>query len=420
MPCLHAGANRALRVGVSSAFVNAFNFVLFDIALATLVYLVTADIAGLSNSSAARARIRNRLNAYNPLFVGTGLTCTRRNISLMLALVRFITMTLILCTNFLIEGARCQVVTTQLQKVVVHGHLSIEYGQTAIRQFTLRRRGCQGRKGDLTYYGELRVDNNSKYHCELREDMMTTVPVYFGINHEKKRIDYSSPCTQYTNDKEHQHVHRFSCPGRGTIVCTIHQGTNKTRTQTESCNGLVLLPNKNERGKRMAYMCQGDALFPGNEDGQKPTKNRMATCQLAKNLDVYEKSWAPIIFRDTRTIRDTIDALYGVGVKDMMVNVTSTNVSHEVADVHLAWFWLLGVLIVLLVVLGSIASGLRRNGLRPSANSERLLGSLLAQSAAPAAFARLEFEDGDIENGMEGNEGRVVLLRRIPCSKSLL
>lgn len=61
-------------------------------------------------------------------------------------------------------------------------------------------------------------------------------------------------------------------------------------------------------------------------------------------------------------------------------------------------------------ILGSVASILWRDGLRPSANNERLLGSLHAQSAALAASQLVpldyQFEYSDAENEAGENERR--------------
>lgn len=370
-------ANDVVIVELNSNYFNVINFILFDIVLASIVFYLTGDLAGLSNSTSALRQIRNRISAYNPPLVGVGLTCTRRNVYRLLAAVRAAVMVIVLATNFLIEGSSCAVVQQGRKNVLLPGPINASMDAGDLYRMGLRRRGCMGRNGSLTYYGELREDEG----CELREELLTVPPVYFGLTHTNNSVTFREPCTLFT-PPEMIYVDGWKCPGLGTVACRQYINLSTVISQ---CYGVVNVPD--ESGTVHAHYCQGEALFPGKiregQEGQvvqKVSTNRIARCRLAMNMNVTDISWVPLFFNKFTSMRDCVEVVYGAGFKEMQVNFTSPDIQKSVSEVKFAWFALLGVTLFILAVLLFIDLFLRWKGHVPVANSEFGLGSLIANA----------------------------------------
>lgn len=363
-----------LEVYVTSTIFNVSNFILFDIILASLVFYLTADIAGLVNSASALQQLGNRLHAYNPPIVGVGLTCTRRNVFRVLAGVRGLAMLAVLATNFLIEGRSIELERIEQHDVVVPGVIDPDTKQIDVRRLTLRRRGCQGRKNDEIYYGELRADIQE---CELRQRLFSFPAVHFGTRFVNRTIDFPADKCVFSSEGSYSHVHRFVCKGFGVIGCFISRETNRTKLDT--CEGVVRARESDDaNSRRVAHICSGEAMFPGL--GNETRGTNMARCRLARNLDVDITTWVPLLSGQIRTLRDGIDAVYGAGKRSMKVKVSSPDKTKEIAEVDLFWFYILGAKLFAILALIVIDLILRSRGLIRAANDELGLGSLLAQS----------------------------------------
>lgn len=179
-------------IPVASDVLNLVNFLIFDVALASSVFALTGDIAGLVNSASALSGSGNRLRPFNPPFVGVGLTCTRKNTYRLLALTRAVVMAAVLATTFLIEGRSCEIETRRKLPVVapVPGKVLPTWKQVEIRRLTLQRRSCMGRAGDETYYGELRLNRS----CELRPKLMVLPTIYFGLKYKSVAVNPPTNC----------------------------------------------------------------------------------------------------------------------------------------------------------------------------------------------------------------------------------
>ena len=394
MRCFVQQSDKYVTVEMSSAYFNVFNFILFDIVLASLLFYLTAEIAGLVNAASALQESGNRLHAYNPPLVGVGLCTTRRNVFRVLAGTRALAMLGVLATNFLIEGISCERVRNVVQDVVMPGKIDMNTPQVDIRRLALRRRGCQGRFQDLVYYGELRLGQR----CELRRPLITTPIVYFGLKFVNRTIVLpKNGCRFYTDRRAYKHIHQYSCDGLGTIACLINSSTNASFPLT--CEGVVLADDVRTPGKgKVAYLCSGDALFP-NYFGLKRSTN-IARCRMAENVNTTATSWVPLLHNKARTIRDSIDAYYGATQRKITVKVTDVNDRIQVSQVEKSWFYILGIKLFIISLLIAVDLWMRcRGGISPAANNELGLGSLLAQSAACSswhgAHGMLDEEDED-------------------------
>lgn len=392
--------DKFLTVQLSSAVFNVLNFLLFDIILASIVFWLTADIAGLVNSASALQQLDNQLHAYNPPLVGVGLTCTRRRVFRVLALIRAIAMLGVLATNFLIEGASCGRLTNVERNVLVRADINPFENLGKVRDFALRRRSCMGRTDTEVYYGELHVGER----CELDRALITTPIVYFGLDFVNRTIELpKNPCEFYTDDNATQHMHRYTCEGLGVIGCEVDTNYNSI---PETCVGVVLADDhrSNKTGK-IEYMCEGEGLlpFPNRTTDQ-------VRCRMARNALTNDTSWVPLVNNKAKTLRDTIDAVYGAGVQKTSVRVVGTKPSEtiEVAQLDSLYFWVLGAKLLLIVLLIVIDVSMRARGLVPAANNEFGLGSLLTQAArAP----RVGEDDLPIEVNPDADERTHLLVQ---------
>ncbi len=97
-------------IGVSSLILNAANFVLFDLVLAAAVYVLTADLAGLVNSTSALKAKDEPIAFHSPAFVGVGvgITCTKKIVFYVLAFLRIISVLFIfISSTSFIGGTQC-------------------------------------------------------------------------------------------------------------------------------------------------------------------------------------------------------------------------------------------------------------------------------------------------------------------------
>lgn len=397
-------------VNMDSSWFNVLNFVAFDIVLASLVFYLTGDVAGLSNSTSAVRQLSNQLYPYNPPFVGVGLTCTRKNVYRILAFVRGLTMVLVLATNFLIEGSSCANVEKARANVLVPKYVNASSVILIdVWKLMLRRRGCQGRKGDLVYYGESREGQG----CELREDLFSFPTVYYGLRFTNATVIFKEPCEFYTNNSTAVHIHQFTCPDLGTIACRNRDFISSLES---SCVGIVNVRGSSDQVE--THMCQGEALFPGR-NAQNRTRNRVARCRLARNLNARETNWVPLLYSRVNTLRDLMDAIYGSGYQEMEVKVTPKGKIRRQSGVHISWFIILGLTLLILTGLISIDLFLRYKGHVPVANSEYGLASLIttydeaneimAEEELMPRMSRVEPQDNNIDDEVENEENRRML-----------
>lgn len=352
----------ALLVPLPSDVFNVFNFLLFDIVLASLVFYLTADIAGLLNSASALQRIDNRLRAYNPPLVGVGLSSTRRSAFRVLACVRAVTMLLVLATNFLIEGESVDRVTETAADVVVAGRIPPSVNYTEVMGRTLMRRGCQGRTRDSFYYGELRAGGG----CELRMKYMRAPTVHFGLKYTRRVV----PLRRCRRSLANRAVFQFVCEN-GVVACRRTKKIDNVVPESDTCRGTVLL--RTASGALETHLCSGAGMDPS-------TRGIKSSCLLARGGIHNATTWVPFTGMRARTLRDSYDAMYGAGRRRINVLDVKEKGQH-VSQVSIAWFYILGVTGLGIVVLTIADVVLRSRGFQRVANDEFGITSLLAQSA---------------------------------------
>ncbi len=360
---------------------STFNFVIFDILLLSILFWLTSDITGLINSACALQQQNNRMRILNVPLVGLGLTSSRRDVFWVMTFVRGIALACVCATNFTIQGVSCERVQHVTHDVVVQAdrylkNVSIEFAKAAI----LRRRSCTGHKDDYHYYGEIRLDG----YCETRKELFSTSTVNFYTQFFNRTIDFpKGGCEFYTDNNYHVHIHRFTCSGLGTIGCLISTTNNNTIPST--CLGVVMADDaRHGKEGKVAYMCEGEALFPGRF-GMNRTVTQ-ARCRMAENANVTNPFWVPMIHNTVRTLPEVIDAIYGIQVKRMQVKIPNPNDRIDVTQFDRTWFVILGIMCILIALLTGVDLRLRALGLVPAGNNESKLAALLA-AATPNGTA---------------------------------
>ncbi len=204
------------------------------------------------------------------------------------------------------------------------------------------------------------------------------VKFYFQFDTLNRTIVFpKGGCEFYTDNDHYRHMHRYTCPGLGTIGCEISALDETSIPST--CVGVVMADDarKGETGK-VAHMCEGEALFPGRF-GLKRNVSQ-ARCIIVENANTTNPFWVPNINSNVRNLRDAVDLMYGMQVDRMKVKVPDPDDQVERTELERSWFIILGGKLVLIAVLVVINMWLRAQGLAPTANTESALGSLLAQT----------------------------------------
>lgn len=168
-------------------------------------------------------------------------------------------------------------------------------------------------------------------------------------------------------------MHSFRCPGFGTVACLI-DGSNISLSLPDLCEGVVLINNE-------GHFCEGEALFPGRAI-QPRVENRIARCRVARGVNTSDTTWVSLRYLLARTLRDTMDAVYGAKVENITVRIASPENVKDAAEIKLAYFWIMGAVVLLIFVLCIMDIMLRARGLVPTAHNELGLGSLLKQISA--------------------------------------
>ncbi len=282
-------------------------------------------------------------------------------------------------TNFLIEGASCGIVQTERRRVMVPGILgepwqSLQISPTSVRVLIDRRRHCVGYAEKKLYYGEYRLDDD----CELHRELFMNETIFWGLYREKRKIPRPSKCIPVAHRKSMWSTIYWRCESFGTIACMSRRGK---LAALASCSGVILLTDNS--GKRVSHLCQGEALFPGMVGQPRPLDlTAHSECRTVTGLDVYDTTWVHNLHLGARlSFEDVIHATFAAGVQEFPVKILLSKRKH-VTLLHRAYFVATGCIAVLIVVLqGTILYWRCALSLKPTANDEFGLSSLLASSS---------------------------------------
>lgn len=166
-----------IEVKLPSAYLNILNFFVFDVALITLVYLLTEDVMGRMNDWTLRDGKPHRLFIICPPVLGGGLCSTSRLRALFFLLARLIGLCLILASGFAIEGKSRLEFFFVNRNIFVRGNLSTIADAETFQEKAILRSSCLDRRppkasgveGNATLYtyGELReVRTNGAPMCD--------------------------------------------------------------------------------------------------------------------------------------------------------------------------------------------------------------------------------------------------------------
>ena len=131
----------------------------------------------------------------------------------------------------------------------------------------------------------------------------------------------------------------------------------------------------------VGHFCEGKALLPGRENHSR-AENRIARCRVARGVNTSDPTWVPLRYTHARTLRDTMDAVYGADEKNITVRIASQDYVKDAVEIKFAYFWIIGAVSLLIFILSFIDIMLRARGLIPTAHNELGLVSLLKQTSS--------------------------------------
>ncbi len=179
---------RHFKVPINSNLFNTFEYVVFDLILAILVYVLTSKLVGLYNCYDAlqnhqQSHIREDTRA--PLFE-TGIVCTQKKVFYSIVAIRILSWILIFSTNLLIRGRSEKIIEKRTESVTTFGRFSAFDPMPLLRERQFRRKACVGRTENFYYYGEIRNNN-----CQIDRDLFSGPTVKFGLEFEPTRVSIS-------------------------------------------------------------------------------------------------------------------------------------------------------------------------------------------------------------------------------------
>ncbi len=247
-----------IEVGVSSNWVNSFNFIVFDVVLISLVYYLTADVMGRLNDSALRDGKPRSLFITCPPMVGGGLCTTHRLRAFLLLFTRFIGLGLILIANLAIRGRDKDEIYTAEETVLTHGSVS-NFTEDQFLDAVVLRSGCQGNRApdpsknegnwSVVFYGELRGENSDE--CVTNPALISAAPIEFSSGLTWMNISTGKPgekCDARWRTMRNRTVAEFFC-SRATLSCVFDEETNKTDLQ--SCRGSCTTETRRTSARRV-------------------------------------------------------------------------------------------------------------------------------------------------------------------------
>lgn len=412
MICVQQTPENYVRIGMSSSYANVINFVLFDIVLATIIFRLTSDIAGLTNVISALSGIKNQIHPNYPSFLGAGLTCTRRNSFRYLAMLRVIALVSVMSTNFLIEGSSCQVVQTSRKRMFVPGALKIPVDADVVdilRPMVRTRTNCAGQENGMTYYGELRADKT----CELRRHLFTNHTVFWGNRFVDREIWFPRNCDMDIIVTERYKTIRWRCKGFGKAACMANPfkpNLSKHDIIRTTCHATVKL--NNNQGSDLSYWCKAETVqFDNSRLPSSPTMIWRANCRLLLGVDVVHLPWVPNLRHVTfMSSSDIIHLTYVADVAEYNVNTVTEEINH-VTDLRYAYFYILGLMMTVIIFLVFCSIHLRCfEGLRPAAHNELGLYCLLKPGKSSLENGKnLSFSITSLSGGGHGSGSVIVL-----------
>lgn len=357
---------RNIELRIWSTSVNILNFVVFDVALITLVYLLTADVAGRLNDRSLRDGNPRRLLILCPPVLGGGLCSTNRVRALLLLLVRLIGLGLILLSGLAIKGGARAELFHERANALTHGNTSMVHGADSLDEKVFLRSSFQGSriKGGRTtlHYGELReVQKGGKPTLECITDpaLLTGTVVEFDTRIRNVTVTTGPSCkSRKRTNLRHQTVADFFRTS-ATLTCLFDRGDDQPNIKF--CRGVL-------RHAGDTYIVEEGAAWP--QMPAEPTELRWV-----RGLPVSDTFWldAALLGVDM-SMKDVIDTSFSAHLQRRVVRKRRI-VGFTV--IHPFWFAALALKILLICALASSSALLKRSGFHPAAHDEASLSVLL-------------------------------------------
>lgn len=430
-----------IQIPIHSSVANALNYMLFDLVFAISIHILTSDIAGLTNYSTVIRFDEDAIGARKAPFVGTGITCTKRNVFYIVASIRFASWMLIFATTFLLRGISSPLIVKETSNVVSKGTASPFFGSENLVQFRTRRLGCQGRTETTYYYGEIRDGK-----CELDTDLLSKPVPHFSLRYQNTTVSIRScvlekydftvyncsgnagspdilvACHEFESTQSVDKCAVFkkmplvdcSKTSNTTISCLSPPsvGTSKSSIrqslQYSNCTQGKPFKKANMRCENAAVACYGKTV--SNCDGtvllngeificldMKPKNitNEKLLCKKAGGFDW--KMGNDIFLYGTlaaSTIEDIIATSYGAGLERKVVRMKDPEKLQHATRINPLWFVILSIKVLAVASLLAVCVRLRFfEGFCPVASDEQGMKRLLqAETSGPSN--RVETGDG--------------------------
>lgn len=143
-----------IKLKIPSTYLNILNFLIFDVALITLVYLLTEDVMGRMNNRALRDGKPHRLFMICPPVLDGGLCTTNRRLAHFLLLARLIWLGLALSSGLAIKR------NSRPEYFYANGSVLLRGNISSVEERLFLRSGCQDYRP-----GTVRAEGVSKLEC---------------------------------------------------------------------------------------------------------------------------------------------------------------------------------------------------------------------------------------------------------------
>lgn len=376
-----------IELAISSNYVNVFNFLVFDVVLISLLYLLTADLMGRLNDVALDDKKPHLLIIASPPVLGGGLCTTySKRTQILLMLARLVGIGLILTSNLTIQGGKRFHRVPSEMTVVARGNPSHVTDVEEFSELQIIRSGCQGSRpptekepnSTIVYYGDLRVNHADKNKIECITDrrlLNNDTIVEFATQIDYLNVTTGQGCTSFKSRLKNGVVMgNYRCP-HATISCVFF--VHDTELTLDSCKGLL-------RHEGQTYMSEEGAVTPDME-------KTPSHVQWIKGIDFRDTFWLNNVFFHNFILKDILDVAYASRREQRTVLVQRTD---DVTFVRQFWFAALALKVLLVAFFGLQSMHLQRKGYYPVVNDEKGLAGLLITRIAETSLH--EYEVGDL------------------------
>lgn len=329
---------------------------------------LTLAFAGRFNDSDLRSGEPRRLYLASPPVLGGGLCSTHRVRAIILLLVRLLGLALILVSNIAIKGASPPVPRQANVTLVVPRSVS-DLTAEDVQESVLLRTGCTGTINDtmrledgpetVVYYGEIRNDE-----CLVDRNVVYEKAVKFS-----QRIIFENMttgnCTRYNRVDIKRKTGNISTAQywceHARIQCGF-EATDTDRVNLDTCRGFV-------HKDGIVYMTDEGAAWP-----LMPSEGTEA--RMISGYNWQDDRWfnVSIVQKETHSIEDAINAIYGAGNETTLVRTLNPE---QITVVRPTWFLALALKILLVLLLFAVNTTLKRKGYQPVAHDEQRLTQLI-------------------------------------------